>query len=282
MRSLQTPSAFLLLLSFFFFGMTASAQVTCAQATLITNGSFDGSIGVDVTAPGWTSLSTPDLNDHLNPVQTTPSYTWTGTPLESADGGTWQNVYGVETISQSIECTIGSWYELKYEYAAQGISAPGIDLVGPFGVLVSFNGVQEFFSPADETQYTWETESYIFQATESTIEITFQASADQYLGLDGVCVIPTSEPTGIETPENTLSMMLSVYPNPASKTFTLSGFSAEDARIVVFDANGKVVIDMNSNGAAQKTIDSSALESGLYLVRVEVGEEFWTDRLVIQ
>ena len=273
-----------LLVGGFLFAFTpfASAQVTCAQGTLISNGAMDGNIGTNVTAEGWVSTFTPDLNDHLNQVQTSTNYEWTDIPLESPDGGTWQNLFGPETISQEINCSIDQWYELKFQYAAQGIGFSGFSYSGPVGVVVSIDETTVFTAPNDETQFTWENISYIFQALTATFTLTFEPSEQQYVGIDGICIIPLSEPIGIQGDQDVMSQNISAYPNPANEAITLSGLSKEDALIQLVDANGKLILELYSSGAAQKTIPTSNFESGLYLLCVTLNEQRWIERVVIQ
>ena len=59
----------------------------------------------------------------------------------------------------------------------------------------------------------------------------------------------------------------SVYPNPATETVTISGNLGDDAQAVLFDQSGRELISSSvSNGS---TINISALENGVYFVRIQ-------------
>src|SRR5688572_23626118 len=95
----------------FIFCNCVSLKCSYAQCqnNLLTNGSFTSVEGEDVVAPGWTkwvmtSSDTPDINDEFGPLNTTSSYNWTGLPMGSTDGGTWQNLFGPsEKIYQQLQ-----------------------------------------------------------------------------------------------------------------------------------------------------------------------------------
>lgn len=262
------------------FSITTQAQVTCEQVTVITNGSFDGNVGSNVTASGWDSTSSPDLNDHLTPVQTTSGYFWTAEPEASFNGGTWQNLFGVETISQTLELEIGQWYDLRFHYAAQGIESGGLQFIDPVGVNVEMNGAIVYSAPDDQTQFTWEPVSFEFQATEETVVLTFSPTQEQYVGIDGVCMMPIDEPMSVE--DYTSSLLLEMYPNPANSLVTISGIEQSDARIIVIDTNGRRVEDLLLNGQQQVQLDVSSWNAGIYFIQVYADDKRWIDRLVVQ
>src|SRR5690349_20101422 len=95
---MRTP----LLLLFVFALFAARAHAQCSANNLVTNGDLTGTAGELIVAPGWTGELTPDLNDENGMLLCTPGYVWTGTPLPSPVGGTWQNLYGPEAVFQSI------------------------------------------------------------------------------------------------------------------------------------------------------------------------------------
>lgn len=60
----------------------------------------------------------------------------------------------------------------------------------------------------------------------------------------------------------------SAYPNPATTSVTLSA-SQVLQDIVVYDITGKVVLEIPSNMTTSKTIETSSLTSGIYLIRIQ-------------
>jgi len=268
--------------SLFFFSIgSLFSQTTCNEDNLITNGSMDGTVGMNITANGWQAGWSPDINDHLNPLYMTYGYNWAGVPLESFDGGTWQNLFGHETISQVVYCTIGEWYELTFLYAAQGVvSSEFVYYAEPIGVSVFFDEDIVFETPDDETQYTWETATYTFQASVETFTLKMDPTQEQYVGIDGVCLMKIDEPVSVE--DYTSSLPVEMYPNPANSLVTITGIEHSDARIIVIDTNGRRVEDLLINGDQQVPLDVSSWHAGIYFVQVYAENQRWIDRLVVQ
>ncbi|MFN8282268.1 MAG: gliding motility-associated C-terminal domain-containing protein [Chitinophagales bacterium] len=165
------------------------------SGNLVVNGSFDGIPGEDETASGWSHGSTPDINDASGTLHTTPSYVWTGIPVVSPNGGTWQNIFSTEYISQIITVVPGTSYTLQFDYAAQGIQSLPMDYQGPVGVNVYINDVLMHTSPLDMTQYSWEHDSYTFIPSGANIVLKFTASKEQYVAIDGMCFAKTGANT---------------------------------------------------------------------------------------
>ena len=62
---------------------------------------------------------------------------------------------------------------------------------------------------------------------------------------------------------------LSVYPNPASSFVTVNTDGATLKNIVVYDISGKEVINFNNLSVNNMTINTSDLEKGIYLMKIE-------------
>jgi gliding motility-associated-like protein len=170
------------------------------ENNIVLNGSFNDTVGEAHTALNWLiGEFTPDVNSADEVLHSTPCYSWTGIPLASSDGGTWQNVFGPEAIYQPVVLTVGAEYQITFEYAAQGIQCPENDFYfnEPVGVNLFINNTFLTSTPLDESQYTWETFCYNFTATESNVSIILTASADQYVGIDGFCLTQNTSEDGI-------------------------------------------------------------------------------------
>lgn len=179
----------------FTVGLLLFAVKTTAQCpgNLLLNGSFNSLLGENVAAPGWTSFSTPDVNDANNPVNTTPGYVWTATPIPSADGNTWQNLFDTESLTQTVtNLTPGQSYTLSFEYCAQGITASGLTFEGPVGIKVLFGNNVVFVTPEDASVFTWEQACYTFVANSASLTLTFTTTTYQYAAIDGVCLTPAA------------------------------------------------------------------------------------------
>ncbi len=196
-----------LILPFLLLFHTLNSTGQCI-GNLISNGSFNSPEGVGVTAPGWTGQLTPDVNDTVGPLITTPGYVWIGgPPVASSDGGTWQNLFsGSEYIQQTLNLTPGKSYTLTFEYAAQGISFDtSFAFTDPVGVHVYFNNVFATATPLDTTPFTWENYSYTFTAASASMVLKISPNKDAYVALDGICILPVSSVISmpdIFTPDN--------------------------------------------------------------------------------
>ncbi len=177
-----------LILLFLFFCSSVQLVAQC-PGNLITNGSFDSMEGEAVTAPGWSANSTPDINDPFGPLNTTPGYNWTGTPEASEDGGTWQNMYGAESVSQTLSLVAGETYTVSFEYASMGIEATGLLFDDPTQVQVSIANNVIYTSPLDNTLFTWEKVCFSFVAPNNVVTLRFQPLPMTYVGIDGICLL---------------------------------------------------------------------------------------------
>lgn len=192
-----------------FFCWISYSQGQCV-GNLLQNGSFTGSKGTNVTAPGWVASNifgnSPDLNDAVGPLHSSPTYNWTCTPVPSSDGGTWQSLCSpIEAVEQTISLTQGQSYTLKFEYAAQGVASStyGYSYSDPVGVSVYINGVLVYTTPIDNTQCSWETACFIFVASSPVITMRLTPSTGQYLGIDGACLLPTTTGSPIDLGNDT-------------------------------------------------------------------------------
>jgi hypothetical protein len=79
---------------------------------------------------------------------------------------------------------------------------------------------------------------------------------------------------------------LSVNPNPASSQVSISLPIAQDETAVlrIFSADGKLVSEEQLNGSllTNYMVNTDAWENGLYLVRIQSGNQVWTSRLVVK
>jgi hypothetical protein len=85
--------------------------------------------------------------------------------------------------------------------------------------------------------------------------------------------------------DNTTSLM--VFPNPVSNTATISYTLEHSANVVlkVFDLTGRLVTTLADaafdEGDHEITWDASEVKSGIYLLRMEAGEEMLTEKLSV-
>jgi hypothetical protein len=77
-----------------------------------------------------------------------------------------------------------------------------------------------------------------------------------------------------------------IYPNPTSGQFRidLSLHSAQDVEVFILNSMGQVVrrVQFDRVSGIQESIDLSDQPSGLYLIRTQVGEVFYNNRLLLE
>lgn len=93
--------------------------------------------------------------------------------------------------------------------------------------------------------------------------------------LDAVGVIHDQSHTpGFGVGENE-TMMISVYPNPAHDKLFVNAENIE--RIDIFSVSGQLMMS-----TTESEINVSGLESGMYFIRVNCGENIYTERVIIR
>ena len=170
----------------------------CDQ-NLIINGSFDGPVGWSTNADGWTSSGDPDL--HTTSTSLFGDLDWSQNPINSKNGGTWQNISTVsESLNQNLTLVPGQRYFLQFEFTSHGLIRDQEEPVFQelTGVIVTI-GNQVFETAIDSTAFTWESTCISFIAEDVVSLLTFEGSAAQgYLGLDGVCLFEAEDQITIE------------------------------------------------------------------------------------
>jgi len=208
------------LLMFTLVLLFSNSVISQCEENIIANGSFNDSLGYNVTAAGWFAdldpSHTPDINDDSGTLYTTSSsYNWIGVPVPSLNGGSWQNIFGPEIIYQVVDLDSTKTYSLCFEYAAQGISIPNnpnLTFEDPVGVEIFINNSLLSTTPLDSTLYTWESICFEFTPLVTENQIMFKATSDNYLAIDGACLIEAI-PNSLEIID---SKIISVFPNPVS------------------------------------------------------------------
>jgi hypothetical protein len=91
--------------------------------------------------------------------------------------------------------------------------------------------------------------------------------------LDTECVMISLE-------EQLRKGLISLYPNPAQSYFSVDGLEAETASVIIYDLNGRPVLERNFITEEHIAIDH--LKSGIYLVRIISGNETATTKMLIE
>jgi Zn-dependent metalloprotease len=161
------------------------------------------------------------------------------------------------------------------ELVVSGSSSSAATLSGTFTVpTTAKTGNTRMRVIVSDASATTSCGSYSYGETEDyTVSIT-----------GGAAIAAASGPASLAAPTASLSggdAVLSLYPNPALTTLTLSLSSqAELTKVEVLDARGAAVPAARYQGQGQ--LDVSSLAGGLYLLRASDGQHTFTQRFVKQ
>ncbi len=104
-----------------------------------------------------------------------------------------------------------------------------------------------------------------------------------------VCLTNGTEITSRIAPTSVETATLNVYPNPNNGNFTISAKTSITAKsyatIQIIDMLGKVVAQVNAqnnNGTINTNINNSNLKNGVYIVRIMVGNDIKTVKMVVK
>jgi hypothetical protein len=133
------------------------------------------------------------------------------------------------------------------------------------------------FSSSDSV---WQTNFYMFIATMPMHKIAVRAYTPTFngggsAGIDRFIVMP-AKPTGIE--DGATANSISIYPNPSSGSFKITGMQHANAELEIFNTVGaKIYSGILSSANVELNV-----ASGIYFVRVSDGEKTRTQKLIIQ
>ncbi|PQB05323.1 proprotein convertase P-domain-containing protein [Aureitalea marina] len=114
---------------------------------------------------------------------------------------------------------------------------------------------------------------------------TVTLTAEDENGNVATCSFELTVESILGTNNNPFDVGISVYPNPAVNNITIdnrTGVNLES--VMIFDMNGRTVINQSLNNMAQgqRTIDVSALASGVYMVQIQGNDQTAVKRLIKQ
>jgi hypothetical protein len=234
---------------------------------LFNNGSFTSAKGEGVIAPGWSGTSSPDVNSAVGPLKTTPGYHWCGTPLSSPNGGTWQNMFGKETITQSVTTKPSEVYNVSFYYASQGIEG-SVSFSAPVGAIVMVNGAGSFTTAADVTPFTWEFASFTFTATDNVTTITFSPTAQEYLAVDGACVsMRNANNVGLFQGSTDNRTGFKIVPNPVEDiSVILFEEDFAELSVLIYNMHGQKVFEDELTSPHSYELRKESLTPGTYIL----------------
>ncbi len=176
-------------------------------------------------------------------------------------------------------------------------SNPADTVHGRFAITITFSEKVIGFTASDLTIDNGVSKSGTFATTDSIVytdEIVPLSAGEVTIGIDAnVCTdlhlnanlaatpitVIYQIPTGIE---NTSTGSVNLYPNPVNGVlhFNLTGCSG-DATFSIYNMIGSMIYEKtysNSDGA----IDITSIESGVYILKVNIGKEVITKQLIVK
>ena len=127
----------------------------------------------------------------------------------------------------------------------------------------------------------------VLTTTNAATQLLYPATRVKILSLSqtsGGSALTLCLTMGIEEPAHSSfssSSELSVYPNPAHNSFTVSlNSEMKNAELKLTDVTGRIVIEQPLRNPT--TTINSALSAGVYFVKVSDGENVFTQKLVIE
>lgn len=89
--------------------------------------------------------------------------------------------------------------------------------------------------------------------------------------------------TTIGMEETSAAADFNVYPNPATDAVTIEHTSIENAQYSIYSISGQEVLSGELNETAlSTTIDLNELQPGMYLLKVNSGDEIYTERIIVR
>jgi hypothetical protein len=228
--------------------------------TPITVGSFDGALGARVANPHQTGINTSGFVGQL----TRPA----GGPFAGSR----------ITLSAPIDFSTDAILSMKV-YCSEPVGHP---------ILVKFEGGTPVEVSAVTTKTNeWETLTFDFTGmqggTNNQMLFMFNfntvGSGEVYY-FDDIQLTDGTEEPGVSIESNDLLSGFSVYPNPASASWTIENKTDAAFTIQLMDAQGKLLSVVNSNDLQNLTIDASTYASGVYFVEIQASNQTRTIKLV--
>lgn len=178
--------------------MTAMTLLLAASfssnASLIINGSLNGTEGSSTVPAGWVINSiTPDTlsatNQPFAPVVN---------PGDSPDGGTWVGLARNSSLFESFGQLV-SGFEIGQTYVISWFNTNTGCCRGAFAaaaeILFDLDGTTLFTGSTITTDGNWYFESFSFVATSATHKIDFKLATgvDAYMGIDGISLVKRAQ-----------------------------------------------------------------------------------------
>ena len=162
-------------------------------------------------------------------------------------------------------------------------SEPVIDTEQDWTIVSNTSSAGQRNVVATRLPDTGDSNDYVFSASATSIDLvwSFEASSGYILGWHGATRGFTRESFTLSTPSFTKADF-TIYPNPGKTHLNINLLeSNKKASVEVFDILGKKIY-ANTLSAINNRISVSKWHSGVYIVRVTLGEQSITKRFIKQ
>ena len=75
---------------------------------------------------------------------------------------------------------------------------------------------------------------------------------------------------------------ITIYPNPNQGEFQLAVSKGQEAKVYIYDILGNLIYNSSVRGTNSETIDISRHGKGIYFIKVQQGEQIFTEKLIHQ
>ncbi len=215
-------------------------------SNLLNNGEMQGIVGSGVTAEGWEEIGDPDIQDHINGVQTS-GLLWYKPILPSSDSSTWQDLFVTERVFQKVSLEKGAIYRINYEYASHPLiqDAPNAILNLPIELKPSiwFDNDIIHTGPTTLIPNQWYQDCFIFNAAKEEIEIMLGHEENGYIGFDNICLEKIVDDLAIDT--RTICIGDSIIVDVNSNGLDLSWSTSDSTSTISINKAGSYWVDIS-------------------------------------
>jgi hypothetical protein len=146
----------------------------------------------------------------------------------------------------------------------------------------STSGLDLYFTSSDESVASIQNNSLVLHKPGEAIVTASQDGDNNYLPAQPISrtIVILSDVTSADETTPGANLTIEMWPNPA-KDFVNFIFPDGTDILYIYDSSGRLVYSDNVT-YREKTVDVSSLLSGLYIVKVDVGNTSTTIRLIIE
>lgn len=229
------------------------------------------------------------------------TYTWsvtngTGSASISTSGLLTASTVGNVTVTATANDGSGITGDKIITISNPNVLVNSITIQGEAGVstISSPNGTLQMEANvlpanADDATYTWSVTNGTGTASIdgnglltaiSDGTVTVKASSNDNSGITGDIDINISNQNSVGIKENKLAKnAFQLYPNPSTSQVIISNFNTTISNITIIELTGKVVQSFTPKA---DLIDLSMLNNGIYIVKIQVGEQVTIQKMIKQ